>query len=187
MAGRRGGRVLLGALGCAVILQAALYFAYRRTEKARQPRIESREVEVLRNASRMPAVELERRDGSIDSLTATIGRPTILHFWATWCPPCREELPALLDLARRLDRSGEMRVVAIATDPDWSAVDSFLADGVTLHVRRDPGQRAVRALGVTTLPDTYVIDAEGRVRLRLAGARNWSDPTLIAQILRSTL
>lgn len=179
-------RTLLAALGSAVILQAGLYFAYGRVEKERRPQIESRGIEVLSNASRMPTLELERRDGSIDRLTGALDRPTLVHFWATWCPPCREELPALLALARRLDRSGEMRIVAIATDPSWSVVDSFLARDTAPHVRRDPGQRAARAFGVTTLPDTYVIDAEGQVRLRLAGARDWGDEVLIAGILRSS-
>ncbi len=184
MTGSKRRRTLLVILGCAVILQAGLFFAYGRVEKERRPRIQTRGIEELSNASRMPALELERRDGSIDRLTGVSDRPTLVHFWATWCPPCREELPALLNLARRLDRSGEMRIVAVATDPGWSVVDSFLAGDERPHVRRDPGQRAARALGVTTLPNTYLIDAEGRVRLRLAGARDWGDEALIAEVLR---
>ncbi len=181
---RRGPALLLVVVSIA-ILQGGLLIAYRTTEDERRGQRPAGRLEEIHDGPRMAGLELERRDGSIEVLPARPGRPTLLHFWATWCPPCREELPSLLGLARRLERSGEMRVVAIATDPGWAEVDSFLAGDVSRHVYRDRDRKAVRAYGVTGLPDTHVIDADGRLRFRLSGPEDWNDPRLLAALRAS--
>lgn len=98
--------------------------------------------------------------------------PYLLHFWASWCAPCRRELPALLEAARELD----VAVVALSTDDDWRPVSAFFAGPPPPEVLREPNGRLARTLGVSALPDTYLIDAEGRAIRRIAGARDWTDP-----------
>lgn len=164
------------------VFQGGLLIAYRAAEDGRRRPETAGRLEKIHDGPRMAGLELERRDGSIEVLAARPGRPTLVHFWATWCPPCREELPSLLDLARRFERSGEMRVVTIATDPGWAEVDSFLGGVRSPHVFRDRGAKAVRAYGVTGLPDTYVLDADGRLRYRLAGPENWNDSRLLTAL-----
>ena len=103
---------------------------------------------------------------------ARSGRYQLVHFWATWCPPCRKELPALLDLASR--KRGRIQVWAVSTDTEWSVVQRFLDGDVPPVVVRDSNNEASRAYGVTDLPDSYLLDREGRIRARFSGAQNWS-------------
>lgn len=99
------------------------------------------------------------------------GGDALLHFWATDCPPCRDELPALLDAARRHG----VRVVAVSTDRDGARVERFFEGRVPREVMREEDRALERTLGVYTLPDTYVIE-EGRAVRRIAGAIDWSEP-----------
>lgn len=140
---------------------------------------------------RTAAIELERLDRPSPELTYRTfdagqhrlsehhGTPVLVHFWATWCPPCREELPALLEFAA----SSEVRVLAISVDPQWYDVREFL--------RRDPPPEVVLAtapsaageFGVVTLPETFLVDSTGHLRLRLPGARDWTSPALRELVL----
>jgi len=125
---------------------------------------------------RLPPVALERSDGTNAVLRE---RPTVLHFWATWCAPCRRELPGLLRLA---DETEGVEVIAV-TDEPWRAVRGhFAPDPVPAAVARDAGGELSRAIGVRSLPDTYAVDADGVARRRVAGSRDWTDDALRAWV-----
>src|SRR5690606_32761620 len=118
----------------------------------------------------MPDLAVRRPDGSRGHFRAP-ERPTLVHFWATWCPPCRAELPGLLALP------GEhpVEVVAIALDDDWADVERMLdRRSLSRVVLADSGE-VDRALGIRTLPVTLLVLPSGRVRLRFDGARDWTD------------
>jgi thiol-disulfide isomerase/thioredoxin len=101
---------------------------------------------------------------------ASVRGDALLHFWATDCPPCREELPALLEVARR----HHVRVIAVSTDRDAALVDRFFEGRVPPEVTREEDRTLERTLGVRTLPDTYVVD-DGRAIRRIAGAIDWKE------------
>lgn len=121
---------------------------------------------------RAPDVDLVAPDGSKPSLAAFRGEVVLLHFWATWCLPCQEELPGLLALGRELGKSHRVRVVAVSTDADWPKVREFFRGDIPAEVVRDASASA-KSYGVFTLPDTYLIGADGLLRLRFRGARDW--------------
>jgi thiol-disulfide isomerase/thioredoxin len=99
--------------------------------------------------------------------------PRLVHFWATWCAPCRRELPSLLDAARATGT--EDRVLAITTDRDWAAVREMLGAPIPRAIVREEDGALARLLGVTTLPDTYLVDARGRATRRVPRALDWAD------------
>lgn len=116
-----------------------------------------------------PDLVWTNRDGSAGRIADARGTPVLLHFWATWCPPCREELPGLLALGRE----ESVRVIAVSLDDDWAALQSFFAGGIPPEVVLGSTKAVAQAYGVSTLPDTYVVAADGLVRLRVAGERDW--------------
>jgi thiol-disulfide isomerase/thioredoxin len=101
---------------------------------------------------------------------ANVRGDALLHFWATDCAPCREELPALLEVARAHD----VRVIAVSTDRDAALVERFFEGRVPPEVTREEDRALERVLGVRSLPDTYVVDDGYAVR-RIAGAIDWRE------------
>lgn len=120
------------------------------------------------------SLRIERADGALRAHDAIGRAPILVHFWATWCAPCRRELPALLDAAR--DAGVSERVLAVSTDASWQPVRGFFDGAIPAQIVREPEGAVARALGVSSLPDTYVIDAQGRATRRIHGALDWSRP-----------
>ena len=104
---------------------------------------------------------------------------SFLHFWATWCPPCREELPGLLAFGQR----AKVNVLAVSLDPDWKAVRRFFDREPPDTVVLADAEVLSGAFEVTELPVTYVVDSTGFLRLRLSGARNWSTKTVRQSVI----
>ncbi len=109
------------------------------------------------------------------SLAAFRGRLVLLNLWATWCPPCREEMPALDRLNVRL--GGDRFVVVTLALDSPSKAQAFLQqiNARTLHAYTDSQGLALSTLRVTTVPTTLLIDARGRELGRLSGAAPWDE------------
>jgi thiol-disulfide isomerase/thioredoxin len=121
-----------------------------------------------------PRMVLVRADGSQLRLEDMTGKPTLVHFWATWCPPCRRELPSLLELGRLLKAEGRAQLVAITVDDDWGPVREFFGGGVPPEVVMDSRDAAAATWQLSLLPETYLLGADGSTRLRFVGPRDWS-------------
>ncbi|HET6467593.1 MAG TPA: TlpA disulfide reductase family protein [Geminicoccaceae bacterium] len=123
-------------------------------------------------------------DGNEGGLADFHGRAVVLNLWATWCAPCREEMPSLDRLQAMFPKE---RLVVLALSVDRAGperVQAFLDEiGVTeLEVRRDPKAAAARSLKVPGLPATILIDAEGREVGRLLGIAEWDGPEAVAVV-----
>ncbi|HMA90664.1 MAG TPA: TlpA disulfide reductase family protein [Burkholderiales bacterium] len=113
--------------------------------------------------------------GRMHRLSDYRGKVVLLNFWASWCAPCRAEMPSIENLRREL-RGEPFTVLAVNVDEDASAARRFAerADiGFTVLV--DGDGRAARAWGARALPTTFIIGPDGRVRYSHIGARDWSD------------
>lgn len=117
------------------------------------------------------------------------GHPMIVNFWATWCAPCRKEMPSL-DALQAEFADTPFRVMTIATgrSPE-PAIDRFFAETGVAHLpkHRDPDMALARSMGVLGLPVSVVIDAEGREVGRLIGDADWASPeakALVQRLLR---
>ena len=120
-----------------------------------------------------PVFTWEGADGTTGRLGEPAG-PVLVHFWATWCAPCVEELPALLAFARGEPR---LRLLAISLDPHWKAVRDFFPKGVPPEVVRAQVNTDA-AYRVSSLPETFLVDDSGAIRLRMEGERDWTDPAV---------
>lgn len=111
------------------------------------------------------------------------GKVVLVNFWATWCPPCRAEIPSMERAWGQLkDRNVVMLAVHVGGKPD--TIWEFLADfNVTFPVLIDKSSAVAKAWTTIGLPTTYIADGEGRKALRAIGGREWDHPDLIASIL----
>lgn len=106
------------------------------------------------------------------------GQIVVLNFWATWCPPCVEELPSLVEMQRRLRAKG-VTVIAVSVDVDENAYKQFVKDhNVNLLTVRDPSQKTNNLYGTFKFPETYVIDRKGIMRRKFIGAVDWTAPDI---------
>lgn len=123
----------------------------------------------------LPDLAFEDGDGRKRVLADFRGRTVLLNLWATWCVPCREEMPALDRLQRKLGGPG-FEVVALSIDKDGAAaVRRFYGEiGIrSLGVYVDPTTRVMDGLGIVGIPTTVLVDAGGREIGRRSGAAQW--------------
>ncbi|MFQ5946917.1 MAG: peroxiredoxin family protein, partial [Anaerolineae bacterium] len=112
-------------------------------------------------------------DGKPVSLAALRGRVILLTFWATWCPPCREEMPAFEQLHRDLARKG-LAVLGINAQESAELCQRFAKElDLTFPLVLDPKGRIHKAYGVIGLPSTFLIARDGRAVARAIGERDW--------------
>ena len=126
-----------------------------------------------------PPFSLPDRDGNQIDLAAYKGKVVLLNFWATWCPPCREEEPSLRRLATAMDPR-KFQLVAVSVDEGgWPAIDKFFDGNAPPYVvALDTTARIAQTYGTTKYPESYLIDASGTLRLKFVGPRNWTDPAV---------
>lgn len=106
------------------------------------------------------------------------GRVVLLNFWATWCPPCVEEMPSLLQLHHDMPN---VVILAVSIDDDPDAYHHFLATHhVDLITVRDPSESAAKLFHTDMWPESYLIDRKGIIRSKFVGAQDWSDPEIRA-------
>ncbi len=107
------------------------------------------------------------------------GQVVVLNFWATWCPPCIEEMPSLVQMQERMKSKG-VTVLAVSVDVDEKNYRRFLRDhNVNLLSVRDADQKSNELYGTFKFPETYVIDRNGVVRRKFIGAVDWTEPEVI--------
>lgn len=136
--------------------------------------------------SRLPAgsqaasFELTGLDGKVVKSSELAGKVVLINFWATWCGPCKEEMPSLARLQQQLDPS-RFALLTITTDLQRQGIAQFLARlGVTLPVLFDEDQEVSRAFMVRGLPTTVVIARDGSLLGRAVGPRPWDSPEIVA-------
>lgn len=126
-----------------------------------------------------PDFSLPMKSGRQFVLKDNLGKGVILNFWATWCPPCIEEMPDLVKLAEQLKPQG-IRVVAIAIDQDWKSVDEFLQNVPQLRETEkhltlllDPKADVAGLYYSSRYPETFMIRNDGVIDSKFVGAQPW--------------
>jgi len=178
---------LLGALALAISGVGAYYSL--RPDSGPAPLAASGEAGVIRlHAEPRPVAVAAFEDGQgrKRALAEFQGKVVLLNVWATWCAPCREEMPALDRLQQKLGGPG-FEVLALSIDSGGAeAVKRFYDEiGIrSLAIYVDPSMRATAALGAVGVPTTLLLDAQGREIGRRAGPAQWDGPEAVRVITR---
>jgi cytochrome c biogenesis protein CcmG, thiol:disulfide interchange protein DsbE len=137
-------------------------------------------VEVGTRAPNIVATDLDGHPVALSELT---GQVVLLNVWATWCAPCREEMPSMQQLYERFGGRG-LRVVAVSIDaepgqgflavPPGGDVRGFVQQhGLTFDVWRDPAAEIQRLYRTTGVPESFLIDRDGSIVKKVIGATDW--------------
>ncbi len=114
------------------------------------------------------------------------GKLLVLHFWATWCPPCVVEIPSLNQFQKQFARDGVV-VLGISVDNNPKAYTDFLKRfNVGFQTARDPEARISASYGTFQYPETYIINREGKVVEKVISNADWNDPERL-NVIRSLL
>ena len=132
---------------------------------------------VVQVGDEAPNFMLRDLAGNVISLSQLRGKVVLLNFWATWCGPCRVEMPAMEQLYRTIPR-GQFEILAVSTDPQGAAVTGPFQKrmGFTFPILHDLEYRVGLAYGARTIPITFMVDRHGIVRQKIFGARDWDSP-----------
>ena len=121
-------------------------------------------------------------NGKPAQLSDLRGKVVLLNFWASWCAPCVDEAPALDQLQQRLSARGGT-ILGVSIDEDQNAYEEFLRTySVNFPTFRDPARRISLGYGTVMIPETYVIDRNGRIDRKIVGPQDWTSPTMLAYL-----
>lgn len=122
-----------------------------------------------------PPFALRDLDGKLHRLSDFTGRVLVVNFWASWCVPCREELPSMNRAASRL-RQAPVTWLAVNVAEDRQAVTAFRTDfPIDFTVLLDRSGEMSQSWQVIAMPTTFVVDREGRIVHKIVGKREWDD------------
>lgn len=168
---KRTDLILRSALG---ILVAALIMVTISTLEQR----------IVQAGETAPSFQITTDAGQTVSVNSFGGKLLVLNFWATWCPPCVQEMPSLVAFAEQMKAKGVV-VLGVSVDKNEKTYKQFLQNArVTFVTARDPDANISSSYGTFKYPETYVIDQKGNVLEKFIGPENWSDPKVIERISR---
>jgi len=131
----------------------------------------------------VPGFTLPDLKGRMHALDELRGKVVVLNYWATWCPPCIEEMPSLEKLHEALASRG-LAVVAVSVDERFSDIERFVDErNLTFTVLHDDGMKVSRSYKTFKYPETYIIDRSGRLKSKVVGARDWVAPSVIRDLV----
>jgi peroxiredoxin len=123
-----------------------------------------------------PEFMLKDINGRDVALSSFKGKAVLINFWATWCPPCRAEMPALNKLYREYRDKG-LTVIAVSTDRSMASVKNFLSKSpVDFPILMDPDGKVSRQFRVFSLPTSFLLDKNGIILQRYLGEEEWDSP-----------
>jgi cytochrome c biogenesis protein CcmG, thiol:disulfide interchange protein DsbE len=161
-------KIILGGLILGICL--VLGWALSRVEEPSIPIMEG---------SWLPDCSFSDPDGQLHWFSEYRGQVVLINFWATWCPPCLEELPSLSGMAETL-KGSPIVFLTFSADYSWDPVHELWRNrNYHLPVFADFQRKLAAQFGTFKFPETYIADKRGKVRLKVIGATNWMAPEMV--------
>ena len=143
------------------------------------PTLQQRIIEVGDSA---PDFSIMTEQGKTVTRSDFGGKLLVLNFWASWCPPCIDELPSLNEFASQYAKMGVV-VVGVSIDKNEKLYKNFLKNRqVAFATARDPEANISASYGTFQIPETYLIDTAGKVREKVISNQDWMDPAFLARV-----
>ncbi|MCK6545252.1 redoxin domain-containing protein [Myxococcota bacterium] len=178
----------IAALVLAATVAGFGYFVAQGVSEARDGhgRLAGALLRIQPRATEPVPFELESLDGRKVKLSDFAGKTVFVNFWATWCPPCIEEMPSMIRLYERMKSDPNFVVLAISADESWAPVKKFFDErgNPGFQVLLDPKGVLAKQYGTTMFPETYVVK-NGKIVAFIEGPRDW-DRWYAEQYLRAT-
>jgi peroxiredoxin len=131
-----------------------------------------------------PNFTLKDTKGKTWNLADLKGQVVFINFWATWCPPCRKEMPSMQRVYSTLP-ADKFKMLAILSNDDPAIADSFTAKGgFTFPILVDPEKKTAQTYGITGVPETFIIDKQGIIREKYIGAVEWDSANGLAMLAK---
>ena len=123
-------------------------------------------------------------DGKVWSLSKLKGKVVFVNFWATWCSPCREEMPSMQRLYTKLPKD-KFEMIALFNNDKKPAVRNFVSQlGLTFPILSDEHNFAGTKYGLTGLPETFIVDKQGVIQEKIIGPAKWDSPENVEMLMR---
>jgi thiol-disulfide isomerase/thioredoxin len=136
-------------------------------------------ISLLRKRVPLEDFSLPLLTGGTQTLSGLKGKVVFLNFWATWCPPCKSEMPSMDSLYRRLREKG-MEFLAVDIQETRDSVEYFVSESrLSFPVVLDQSGRVSSVYGIRSIPTTFIIDRDGMIIAAAMGGRNWDTPAVV--------
>jgi peroxiredoxin len=117
--------------------------------------------------------------GKERSLSQLRGKVVLVNFWATWCPPCLDEMPSMQQLKQRMANQ-PFEMLALSVDDSWEPVNRFMKQhGFGLPVYADFDKRISTLYGTHMWPETYIVDKKGKIAYKVIGPKDWTSAEVL--------
>ena len=173
-------KALLATLTAAVVLTSLFMFWKAKTRVPSEDHLT--QIDQMETKG-LPEFELKTLEGQSLKLSQFKGKIILVNFWASWCGPCLEEVPSLIELVEAMN--GQVELLAVSQDSSRPEVEAFLKafPGIKnphIHVLLDLDHSVGRVYEADRLPETFVTNTESKLVRKIAGSMNWSSPDAIA-------
>jgi thiol-disulfide isomerase/thioredoxin len=130
-----------------------------------------------------PDFSVKDLNGTEVRLSTLKGKVVMVNFWATWCPPCKEEIPSMMKLNKSLEGK-PFQMLAISIDEGGKAAVEkyFRSSGNQLPAYLDPEGNVSSAYGITGVPETFIVDKSGRIKKKIVGGMDWGAPDVLSYL-----